>query len=407
VSILRKDLPAEEVEALHKRLGLLLDQAGVETQPKVATRLLALAQDSNAQIRDYHDTLKTDWALTGRILRLANSAAYAQRQPVTRLERALIILGIERTKAVALGFYLSRAVAGACARAMSRKVWGESVYRAALAQSMAKSACPHLAPEAFIVGLMLDCGQPLMARLIGETYECMYTEQRNPARLAVTEAETFEYTHVDLVTVLVERWKLPAVLAKPISLHHTAPQVGRSVDSITLLHRLGYYVGAVQLDAEDSTPTAKAPMSTIAERLFDILPAELETVVKSTRQSYQELMGIFSGIGDEIEDLDALSDFVASQLSEIMDGQMERAVAAESRGGAERLHVCGQAVEVEPGRNGEVVAYINSSEGQRVVSCTVNPKHETPDSVGRMLGLEDATTGELLELMRVMQQMAA
>ena len=75
--------------------------------PQVAARLLELAADPNAQIRDYVDAIKTDWALTGRVLRLANSAFYAQRQPVTRLDRALIVLGVERAKAICLGFYLS------------------------------------------------------------------------------------------------------------------------------------------------------------------------------------------------------------------------------------------------------------------------------------------------------------
>jgi hypothetical protein len=90
-----------------------------------------------------------------------------------------------------------------------------------------------------------------------------------------------------------------------------------------------------------------------------------------------------------------------------MDEQMQRAVKAESRGGTERLEVCGQQIEVEPGRNGEVIAYINAADGQRMISCTVSPSKETPETVGKLLGLDDAPHDHLLELMRVMQQMAA
>lgn len=407
MALARKDLPPAEVEALHQRLSRLLDTVGVETQPKVATQLIELSQNPDAQIKEYNDVIRTDAALTGRVLRLANSAIYAQRQPVTRLERALVILGVERIKAVSLGFYLSRSVAAAGAREMSRRTWGESVYRASLAAAMAKATCPHLAPEAFIVGLMLDCAQPLMARLMGEEYEALHAEHRNPQKLHAAEWANLEYTHTDLVGALVTRWKLPDVLARPIAWHHSSPQVGKSSDPCVLLHRLAFYVGAVQLTESGDQPIVRAPMSSIAERLFEVLPTQVETVVRATGQVYQDTMGVFSDIGDAIGQVDAISDAVQSQLVEMMDQQMQRAVKAESKGGPERLHICGQQIEVEPGSNGEVIAYINSSSGQRMISCNVVPMQETPESVGRMLGLDEAPAKDLGELMRVMRQMAA
>ena len=246
---LRKDLPPNELESLYERLDKHLDRAGVETQPKVASRLLELAQTPDAQIQDYQDAIRTDAAVTGRILRLANSAYYAQRQPVTRLERALVILGIEKTKAVSLGFFLSRAAASAGSRTMSRKVWGESVYRASLASAMARATCPHLSPEAFIVGLMLDCGQPLMARILGEPYERLHRAQhRQPAgKLHAAEFAELEFTHADVGN---GGWcggagSSRGSLARPICSHHTAPHVGQSSDPArSLLHRLAFYARA-------------------------------------------------------------------------------------------------------------------------------------------------------------------
>jgi HD-like signal output (HDOD) protein len=407
VPILRKDLPANELESLYARLERQLNRIGVETQPKVAARLLELAQSSDAQIKDYHDAIRTDAAISARVLRLANSAFYAQRQPVTRLERALIIIGIERTKAVSLGFYLSRAAAGEGARRMSRKVWGKSVYRASLAMSMARTTCPHLAPEAFIVGLMMDCGQPIMARLLGEPYERLHARHANPHKLHAAEYAELEFTHADVVTALMRRWKIPGLLARPICSHHVAPPVGKTVDPCGLLHRLAFYVGAVQLDEASSQPTNKTPMSTIAQRLFEVLPTDLESVVRSTGDHYQDLVGVFAEIGDSIGSAEDFSDTVQNQLVEIMDEQMQRAVKAESRGGTERLEVCGQQIEVEPGSGGEVIAYINAADGQRMISCTVSPLSETPESVGRLLGLDEAPEEHLVELMRVMQHMAA
>jgi HD-like signal output (HDOD) protein len=403
----RRDITAPQLEALYEHLDRLLDRVGLETMPRVAARLLELSTNPDAQIRDYAEAVKTDWALTGRILRLANSAFYAQRQPVTRLDRALVLLGIDRTKAVCLGFYLSRAAGSASSRTISRRVWGQSVYRANLCSALARVQCPHLAAEAFIVGLMLDCGQPLMVRLLGETYEQTLSANPSPVKLHAAEFDALPYTHVDVVTTLVKRWKFPALLARPIAWHHTLPPTGKTADPIVLLQRLAYYVGAIQLDDASNQPQTRAPLTSIADRLFEIGAGELEGVVKSANREYSQTAAIFDDVGDAMGDVENVADMVQNQLVQIMDEQLERTVKAESRGGPERLRICGTDIEVEPARNGEVIAYISSAEGERLVSCTVNPNTETPESVGRLLGLEDAPPGDLFELLRVMHGMAA
>ena len=70
----RRDITSAELDAHRQRLDAHLDRVGLETMPQVAARLLELAADPNAQIRDYVDAIKTDWALTWRVRRLANSA---------------------------------------------------------------------------------------------------------------------------------------------------------------------------------------------------------------------------------------------------------------------------------------------------------------------------------------------
>lgn len=403
----RRDITTSELDGLYERLNGHLDRIGLETMPQIAARLVELAAAPDAQIRDYAEAIKTDWALTGRVIRLANSVFYAQRQPVTRLDRALVVLGLERAKAICLGFYLSRAASGAGAREIARTVWGRSVYRANLCAALAQSQAPHLSAEAFIVGLMLDCGQPLLARIVGDEYITMFRDHPSPARLYAAEFDGMEFTHLDVVNALTRRWRFPALLARPIAWHHTLPPVGKTHDSMVLLQRLAYYAGAVQLDEADNQPAQQTPLTPIADRLFEIGAHELEHVVTSANREYAKTVALFSDVGDALADVDAVADRVQSQLVQILDEQLERTVRAESRGGPEKLSISNTDVEVEPGRNGEVVAYINGADGERLLSCTVNPTKETPDSVGRLLGLDEATPGDLLELMRVMQSMAA
>lgn len=403
----RSRLGAHELGELHGRIDRMLDQCGVETQPRVALRLIELAGDPDSQLKDYAEVIKNDCALTGRVLRLANSAFYAQRTEVTRIDRALVLMGIERTKAITLGFYMSRSLMAAGAREVGRRVWGQSVYRASLAASLAKTECPTLGPEAYIVGLMLDCGMPLMARFLGDSYVKLVNEHASPARLHAAENETLEFTHVDVVEALMRRWRMPSLLAKPIMWHHTPPSVGKTTDGATLLHRVAYFAGAMRL-SDGAIPESKHHLPTMAGRLFEIQPGGLEQVVHGAGREYAATLGMFKGeSGDEVEALDNITDTVQHQLVEMMDEQFGRSAQVEERGGPEQLVIDGLRFDIEPSNNGEVVAYISSLSGERLVSCVVKPKTESVASIRRILGLEDVADEEVENLVKVMRGLAA
>lgn len=402
----RRELSAAELESLHEHLSRQLDKIGLETQPRVALRVLQIAQDSNARVQDWAEVVKTDWALTGRLLKLANSAFYAQRAPVTKLERALVLLGTERTKAICLGFYLSRAATPPDVKDLTRRIWGQSVFRASLASALAKVNCNGLVGEAFVVGLMLDCAIPIMARLIGDDYLKLFQACDSPAKLFAAEFDRLEFTHTDIAATLARRWKLPTILARPIVWHHAPPPTHHAGDTVAALQRIAYYAGSLRLSPE-GLPRSDEPLPAIAGRLFELPPGGLASIISSATTEYEASLQVFSGLADRIDQFDAVADSVQMQLVEMMDAQIERAMRLETRGGPERLCLAGQTIEVEPGTNGEVVAFIAGAKGERLLSCTVRPENETTDSIRRKLGLEDAPDGDMRQLMRVIQAMAA
>lgn len=406
----RATLTAAEVQDLHDRLGRVLDRMSVESHPRVALRVLELSGRPDAQISEYGEVIKTDWNLTGRLLRLANSALLAQRTPVTKLERALVLLGIERVKALALGFYLSRAAASEGGRRVAREVWGQSVYRACLAACLARAKWPSLASEAFVVGLMLDCGVPLMSRLLGEPYEKLLDACQTPARLFQAEMHSLEFTHTDLAAALMKRWSMPQLLARPIVWHHApAPPVTAAGDAQSALQLIACYTGCVVLGA-DGTPRHSTPSSTTAGNLLGVSADDLGRIVGAATAEYGALCDVFSDIADHLHDPDRIAESVQMQLVEALDAQLVRSVARDTA--PPSLTVAGLRVDLErapavPGEGGRVTAYLSTASGERVISCTLRARAETPASLRRALGLEEATDAELRALMEQLGRLAA
>ncbi len=109
----RNTLTAAEVMKMLEHLEERLARIGLETQPDVALKILNLTTDPKSQLSDYARVIKTDPGLSGRLLKLSNSALFAQRNPVTSIDRACLLIGVSRLKSMSLGFHLGAARARA------------------------------------------------------------------------------------------------------------------------------------------------------------------------------------------------------------------------------------------------------------------------------------------------------
>lgn len=402
----RSRLSASEVDALLADLGRRLEGVGIETQPEIAARVLDLVSDPRAGLRQFADVIKADPSLSGRMLRLSNSAFFAQRAPVTNLERACVLLGLERLKALSLGFYLSRAAAGDREHALSRRIWGEGVYRACLAAELARQICPARAPEAFVVGLMMDAGIPVLARLVGKPALAIVQSDHTPTKQFNAECGLLPYTHVDLVSAIVRRWGLPDLLSKPIERHHIVPGDGDPTDQIHLLHRVAYYVGAIRLDP-DCVPEEAAPMPTTAQRLFGMTSDRVGEIVKRAAGEYEAMNDLFREVADSVGNMDDMAERVQRQLVEVMDRAVEDQMKSEEREISSSFLVAQQHVEIEVDRSGLAIAYLSDEDGNRLLSYSFRPGKEPTLTVLDALGVELGAPTDAAELDQYLRAIAA
>lgn len=402
----RNTLSAAEVDALLADLERRLQGLGMETQPEVAAKVIDLVANPGAGLRDFASAIKADPALTGRLLRLANSAFFAQRQPVSNLDRACVLLGLGRLKAVSMGFYLSRAAAADAGHQVSRRIWGESVFRACLASELAHRICPPLAPEAFVIGLMLDAGVPLLAKLEGPKALRIIQSDMSPTKKFRAEFEQLPFTHVDIATALARRWRLPEPLAKPIERHHTPAPDTAKPGSITTLHRIAFYVGALQLDTA-GRPAEPAPMPLTAERTLGLKPGELEQIIRRASDEYSAMCELFREVAQNIGDVAQMVDLVQQQLVEMIDQTMMQQLQDESKPSISSFAIAQQSIEIEVGRDEFAVAYLNDAHGRRLLSYMFRRGRQSAFEVLEALGVESATAEERADLDTYLRSIAA
>ena len=400
----RNKLTGAEIEILYAELDRRLDKAGIESQPEVAARMLELVSDPTAGMRELSQVIKTDPGLTTRLLRLANSAFFAQRDPVTQLDRACVILGLSRLRAVALGFQLGRASSDPESE-IARKVWGESVFRACLANKIAARISPALAAEAFVVGLMADCGIALAHRLLGNDYRSILSDPRPPATTFDREFKELPFTHVDVGTVLMRRWRIPDLLAKPIAWHHTLPRPGKTGDQVQALHRIAFYVGQVGLD-QDVQSTQSLPCLRIADSTLGLKSSDLASVIDAAQKEYHATFDVFGEFADAIHDVEALSEKVHDRLIDIIDETLMKDLGAGESPIASFL-LAGRQVEIETQTEDRAIAYLRDDRGQRIVSYQFEPLPGAERVILEAFGLEPEGEEEIAHLRSYVTKLAA
>ncbi len=391
-----------EVEDLLGALEGRLHTVGIKSQPAVAAKIVGLVADPDAGLRQYADVIKADPALAGRLLRLANSAFFAQREPVTSLDRACVLLGLDRLKAVSLGFHLSRS-AGGSKSDLSRRIWGQGVYRACLAAELSRNLCPGFASEAFVIGLMLDCGVPILCDLLGAPAETIAQSGQPPLAQFQTELATLPFTHVDVATVLARRWRLPDLLAKPIERQHTPPAEHGRPDPAHLLHRVAYYVGALHIDHAAARPG----LALAAQNSLGLNGAHLDQIVARAGQEYSTISDMFSEVAKSVTDVDGLADRVQGQLVELLDQVMMNQISGETRQTEGVFTIAEQQIEIESGRSGVAVAYLVDVSGERLLSYVFRPGAEPVANILEALGLDNVRPSDTTDLDQYLRSLAA
>src|SRR5690348_2638631 len=126
--------------------------------PPVAGKLITLLGSESFSFKEIADTLKTDAALSGEVLRLANSALVGARCAVTTIPQALPLLGATRLIGLLLTLSVSKFLQRTGPRDSIRRSWHHNLACALAAKDFAQffNRDPD---EAYNAGLFHDIGR--------------------------------------------------------------------------------------------------------------------------------------------------------------------------------------------------------------------------------------------------------
>ncbi len=181
-----------------------------------ATRLLAMVGDDRFSLEDLAVVINQDPGLSARILGLANSAYFGQKNPVLTIEDAIIrVLGLNMVKSLAFSIAVSGVFETSGCRSFDlQQYWSHSLSIATLSRQISLAVDSERRPDAdgiYLAGLLFDIGVLVLVHEFPEDYARVLQvvkEQPDMDRLQI-EMDHIGIDHRQAGAWLAHRWHLP------------------------------------------------------------------------------------------------------------------------------------------------------------------------------------------------------
>ncbi len=156
----------------------------------VVQKVLVLLNDDAVTMQALARALGADPAMTGRVLRLANSAASGPARSCLTLAEALQRLGVAAVRQVLVSFSLvDRYRKGHCAGFNYPSFWGQSLATGVAARHLASLAGMNQPADCFTLGLLARVGELALATMYPQAYGPLHRELYGASAERITSVE--------------------------------------------------------------------------------------------------------------------------------------------------------------------------------------------------------------------------
>jgi putative nucleotidyltransferase with HDIG domain len=220
--------------------------------PWIAKRLMATLARENVDITEVGKLIAAEPVFATRVLQLANSPLFALERQVKTISHAIILLGLDRVKAITFTRAMEDFITPALNIQALRACWQNSLAVALIAEKLARAARMD-GDFAYVAGLLRDIGRLALLVKYPEPYaNLLAVSGEEHFDLMMMERELFDIDHCEAGAWLMQQLPFPPELAEIITSHHQRldPSTFGMVHLVQCADRLADALGfGVLLDA--------------------------------------------------------------------------------------------------------------------------------------------------------------
>ena len=245
--------------------------ARMPSLPVTVSKILQICNDPKTSPSDLNQVISLDPVLMGRVMKLINSAYYSLNNQITSLVRAIIMLGINTVKNLAL----STAVLGNLGGKGNFQAlnidgfWRHSLCVGVMAKLIAirRKRDNKVLEEYFVAGLLHDIGKiPLNNKLSAEYMNAIALTDKDHSPLYLVEERVMEVNHCEVGRLIIKNWNLGAAMEDVVYFHHFISQYpGENRDLLLTVAAANFFANSYQNGFSGDRYPEKLPLEVFEE----------------------------------------------------------------------------------------------------------------------------------------------
>ncbi len=194
----------------------------IPTLPVIIERLNSIIYNPQTSAKEVAKVLSMDPALSSKILRIVNSAFYGLPNRITSVTHAIIMLGFNTVKNVAI----SSSVLDIFKKEASdinflKEIWKHSIGVASVSKILSKHLGQVVLEEFFMAGLLHDIGYIALFAYQYDKFVQFLERSHSSSESTITlERSVFGYDHQEIGGYLFQKWNMPKMLEETVAYHH-------------------------------------------------------------------------------------------------------------------------------------------------------------------------------------------
>jgi HD-like signal output (HDOD) protein len=256
------------------------------TLPEVTAQILRTVEDPRSSASQLHRIVSHDPALVTRILKVVNSAFYGLPGQIASIERAIVLLGLNAVKNLAVAASLGQLFRGNVKLAgeyTPKQLWAHCVGVGVAARGLARIMKLHVADEAFLAGMVHDVGLVVHLQVTPEKLRqvCERSMAGEPDFCEI-ERQVIGVDHQEMGRALAAHWKFPRTCQMTAGYHHRPEALGEDghilvslvhiADVLCCQEHMGFDLTARDQTIENSSLKALGLDMATVEEFRKILP---------------------------------------------------------------------------------------------------------------------------------------
>ena len=290
--------PEEEKATKLKKIVKMINKSEISSIKNIVSGVTKIIHDPKSSAKDLKEIIQIDPPLTGKLLKLANSVYYSPRTRISEILQAIIWVGYDALKELALRQKVCEVFDGdSTIEGYSRTLlWKHSVAVSLLGKMIYRREFGEKGETIYVAGLLHDIGIIALDQFCEDEFRLILsktkTEKKNHTK---TEKEVLGFDHTEVGKAMTNDWNLPQELVEVIGCHHNPDNIAQEfVRPGSTLYVADYVCQQKGLGYSDAPIQDKELFRRCLKRL-DLTSYALDLIVEDVEQELfkMEEQGLF------------------------------------------------------------------------------------------------------------------